>query len=86
MNPLLSRFIRLGTRLCMERGLDECTIDFASIYDPGKSYYENREVLFDRINSLERQFRVGRGWELSEQHKDFCSQPRNNHNSLARFL
>jgi len=86
MNRLLLRFSRAGVKLCRERGLDEQLIDFEAFYDYGISYHENKQLLIARINSLARQFKTGDAREAVDSFRDFYSEPRNNPNSLYRFL
>ena len=87
MTPsLLLRFKRLGVKLCRERGIDERTVDFESIYDCGISYYENKHILILRINSLACQISKTKMKEMIDRYNDYISEPMNNPNSLYRFL
>jgi hypothetical protein len=86
VNPLVLRFMRLVTRLCRERGLDEQLIDFESFYDFGMSWHENKRLLVMRINSLARRFAGGEVRRMIERWNDYRCDPRNNPNSLLRFI
>jgi len=86
MNSLLLRFKRLGVNLCRKYSLDERTIDFESIYDKGISYHENKNILIQRINSLSRQISNAEIKEMMERYNEYMGNPRNNPNSLYRFL
>jgi len=86
MNRLLLQFSRAGVKLCRERGIDERTIDFESIYNSGISYHANKHILIQRINSLARQISNAKIKEMIDRYNDYIGEPTNNPNSLHRFL